>query len=113
MFVVLGKKEYNKMREEIDTLRYDLEYWKRLYEELEGRYNKLAKENDTEKLAAKIRESNLIEKTKKLDLDWFAKWSDEVQKRAAVANLLRKEMDRNLGLTNNEEDEDDEEGEMI
>ena len=113
MFVVLGKKEYNKMREEIDTLRYDIEYWKRQYEELDGKYNKLAKETDTEKLAAKIRESNLIEKTKKLDLDWFAKWSDEVQKRAAIANLLRKEMDRNLGLANNEEDEDDEEGEMI
>lgn len=110
MFVVLKKKEYDQMREEIDTLRYDIEYWKRLYEELDGRYNKLAKETDTEKLAAKIRESNLIEKIKKLDLDWFAKWSDEVQKRAAIANLLRKEMDRGLGLANDEgEDEDDEE----
>lgn len=108
--VILSTKTYKKLQNELETLRWDTTLWKQKYNEAKEAYDKMVKQYEVQKLTTTAVKMNYEDKMKTRDMEWFQKWSDEVQKRAAIANLLRKEMDRSLGLTSDEgEDEDDEE----
>ena len=108
MFVVLSRKEYEKLRADLDTARYDAEYYKKKYDAIEPKLIEAEKKTQALQLLNAAKEASYKEDLKKRDMEWYAKWSDEVQKRAAISHLLQQELDKRLGLSEDDEDEGEE-----
>lgn len=108
--VILSTKTYKKLQNELETLRWDATLWKQKYNETKEAYDKMVKQYEVQKLTTTAVEMNYKDKMKTRDMEWFQKWSDEVQKRAALAQLLQHELDRRLGLIDDNDNDDDEMG---
>ena len=108
MFVVLSKKEYEKLRADLDVVRYDAEHYKKKYEDSASKLIEAEKKIQALQLLCAAKDASNKEELKKRDMEWYAKWSDEVQKRAAISHLLQQELDKRLGLNEDEDDEGDE-----
>ena len=116
MFVILKKKEYDQMREDLACARQDAASLEMKVTKLEGDLKSKDSAINALQLARGITENNLKEEMKRRDLEWYAKWSDEVIKNAAAAKIIQQQNT----MFNQEEPEDDiddgyedEEGEVL
>ena len=112
MFVILKKKEYDQMKEDLACARQDIASLELKVMKLEGELKNKDSAINALRLAKGIVENNLTEEMKRRDLEWYAKWSDEVIKNAAAAKIIQQQ---NIMFNQEdfEEDEDDEEGEIV
>ena len=108
MFVILKKKEYERLRADLNIARFDAEYYRKEYDTIAPKLTEAKKKIQALQLLNAAKEASYKEDLRKHDMEWYAKWSDEVQKRAAISHLLQQELDKRLGLS---EDDDEDEGE--
>lgn len=111
MFVILKKKEYDQMKEDLACARQDVASLELKVMKLEGELKTKDSAINALQLAKGITENNLKEEMKRRDLKWYAKWSDEVIKNAAAAKIIQQQ---NTMFNQEEfEEDEDEEGETL
>ena len=111
MFVILKKKEYDQMKEDLACARQDVASLELKVMKLEGELKTKDSTINALQLAKGIAENNLKEEMKRRDLEWYAKWSDEVIKNAAAAKIIQQQ---NTMFNREEfEEDEDEEGETL
>ena len=110
MFVILKKKEYDQMKEDLACARQDVASLELKVMKLEGELKNKESAINALQLAKGITENNLKEEMKRRDLEWYAKWSEEVIKNAAAAKIIQQQ-NTMFSREEFEEDEDEDEGE--
>ena len=111
MFVTLKKKEYDHMKEDLACARQDVASLELKLMKLEGELKTKDSAINALQLAKGITENNWKEEMKRRDLEWYAKWSDEVIKNAAAAKIIQQQ---NTMFNQEEfEEDEDEEGETL
>lgn len=111
MFVILKKKEYDQMKEDLACARQDVASLELKVMKLEGELKTKDSAINTLQLAKSITENNLKEEMKRRDLEWYAKWSEEVIKNAAAAKIIQQQ--NTMFNQEDIEEDEDEEGETL